>query len=340
MNPDSVRLYSKKKRFFRLTRIFAILGSVSLLAGLVLSFANLSAMAASGPEGQALLQETLLAETPACTPPEDWDRTVRLFRGNPSKEWTFNVAEPEMDVTLEIIYYQDYDRFGCPFDCSSPGNCQLNETAEGETPFGPVVITDGHEGADGGVERLRGRLEQGSYTVTFRFTGGSGSVNVGVRVRTESVATETPLPTDTPLPELTATPTETPVSEATPTPTETGIPQAETPSPTPTSIITVVPPAQTASPVPTETEPPDPTATPTSEVTVVPPAATDTPPATMAPPAGATRTPALAPATGGDFSGPQLPLSSGARLLINLGIVMLGLALVSYGLGQLNPRRE
>jgi hypothetical protein len=61
---------------------------------------------------------------------------------------------------------------------------------------------------------------------------------------------------------------------------------------------------------------------------------TDTPesPATLPPPSGGTTTPALVPVTGADFSG--WGNSALAGLLINVGIGMLGLALVFHGLGK------
>jgi hypothetical protein len=62
-----------------------------------------------------------------CTPPVDWNQTVRLKNPQkPTKQWTFNVSEPEMGVSLVLFYYQDFDKSGCPFDCSA-GKCQTDE---------------------------------------------------------------------------------------------------------------------------------------------------------------------------------------------------------------------
>ncbi|HEX9618236.1 MAG TPA: hypothetical protein VGA03_12560 [Anaerolineales bacterium] len=334
--------------FKRISRVSYVLGSVCLLAGLILSYVNIPASAA-----EPNLQEDttpVVQEELACTPPDDWDRTIRFNRSNPSKEWTFQVEEPEMDVTLEFIYYQDYDQDGCPFDCAT-GECQDYETGDVESPFGSFSITDGKEGADGGVERQSGVLSQGTYTASFTFTGRRGSINVGLNVKMDSIATDTPVPTDVPPSTDTPTPTDMPSDTPTPTailtdtPTPTGTIESATSTATP--VTTTLPPGPSDTPTPTATGT-LPTQTPTETeppiTTVLPPAQTTTPtevertpPATLSPPTpppGAVRTPAIIPVTGLDrvYSDPQSILSQ--NQFLNLGIGFLGLGLVFHGISR------
>ena len=134
---------------------------------------------------------------PRCDPPSDWSQTVLLMNpGNPTTEWTFDVAEPVMNVTLVFFYYQDYDIFGCPLDCSM-GQCQTDETGNGKSPLGEFFVLDGNEGANRGTKKLEGHLTKGTYKVIFTTT--SGSINVGLNVRAEPE----------PIPSLTPTPTQT-----------------------------------------------------------------------------------------------------------------------------------
>ncbi len=166
----------------------------------------------------------------ACTPPNDWAQTTRLKNPeNPTKEWVFTVDEPQMSVSLILFYYQDYDKAGCPFECSQ-GDCQTDEAGFAETPLGGLTVSDGKEGGNRGVKKLEGLLEKGTYRVTFTATGNPGSINVGLIVRQVSVPTATPSPTDTPTPTpITPTITNTPTATA----TESAPPPVKSPSPTP-----------------------------------------------------------------------------------------------------------
>lgn len=175
----------------------------------------------------------------ACTPPDDWGQTTRLkVPDNPTKQWSFNVDQPEMMVNLVFFYYQDYDKAGCPFDCSL-GDCQTDETGHGETPFGSFSVMDGKEGANRGSKLFGGRLTQGTYQVTFTANGDPGSINVGLHIRQEAVPTATPTQVPTQVtPSITPEPTTiTPQPEDTATPTPTSRPKrtppATLPPPTP-----------------------------------------------------------------------------------------------------------
>jgi len=179
---------------------------------------------------------------PTCTPPNDWGQTTRLkVPDKPSKQWTFTVDEPEMVVTLVFFYYQDYSKPGCPYDCST-GECQTDETGNGETPFGGFSVLDGKEGANRGSKQFSGRLTKGTYQVTFTANGNPGSLNVGLKVQQKAVPTPIPTNTATPItPTATNTPvtpeptiiTPEPVDTATPTTKPKRTPPATLPPPTP-----------------------------------------------------------------------------------------------------------
>jgi hypothetical protein len=174
---------------------------------------------------------------PTCTPPSDWGQTTRLkVPDKPSKQWSFTVDEPEMVVTLVFFYYQDFSKAGCPYDCST-GECQTDETGNGESPFGEFSVMDGKEGANRGTKELSGRLPQGTYQVKFTANGNPGSINVGLKVRQEAVPTATPTNTAIPsgiTPTTTNTPqTPEPVDTATPTTKPKRTPPATLPPPTP-----------------------------------------------------------------------------------------------------------
>jgi hypothetical protein len=355
---------TKFQKFLKRTvRLTYLAGSVSLLAGLVLSVLNVPASAAD-LNRQSLQEENTPTAEPACSPPKNWEKTDRFSNRKRSKEWHFEVEEPEMNVSLEWIYFQDYDQEGCPFDCSA-GDCQTDEIGEGTSPFGDFTIDDGHEGADGGRIRQHGTLTQGSYTASFHFTGsGTSSVNVGLKVHIESI------PTDTPPPPPTATATDEPAPTATPTDVNTVVPppgQTATPTPTETEEEPPVgPPTDTPTPTETEEEPPvaPPTETPTPVTTVLPPeqdtptpTATEeepeeptptdededpTPPATLAPPKSppdVTRTPALVPVTGADLAGPGPQSGPRGQVFVNLGIALLGLGLTFHGISRQLSKR-
>jgi len=143
----------------------------------------------------------------------------------------------------------------------------------------------------------------------------------------------TPTPVDpTPTP---VDPTPTPV-DPTPTPVDpTPTPVDPTPTPvepTPTNTVPPAPIIDTPTPTPEEPQPsPDPTST---EVPPGPPAvtATNTPPPTLAPPQQPVTTPVLIPVTGVDLGAATTPLNMLQHLLVNVGISLLGLAMVFYGI--------
>jgi hypothetical protein len=288
--------------------------SACILAGLILAGLYLPAQAAEkenyNPQSDALEQLS------TCDKPNDWGQTVRVKNPQkPTKTWTFTISDPLADVTLGFFYYQDYDRSGCPFDCTT-GDCQSDEGGKGETPLGKFYVVDGKEGANRGVKKLEGRLTEGAYQVTFTASGYPGSINVGLNVRSDPVPTPTPLPTDPPTPtEITPTATEIPPTD---TPTATQVTPTNTPTDPPTATAT-----PTDNPVPkTKTPPPKkpPTPTPTRK-----------PPATLPPPTAFPGSPSpqvLIPVTGltNQTSGIE------SMILIPMGIGVLGLGIAFYGI--------
>lgn len=238
----------------RLSGLSILLGSACLIIAMLLTTAGAPASAADSLGEVSPAQEETVSPTPtpACTPPADWDQTVRLVAPQrTTKEWSFDIDEPEMFVVLEFFYYQDYDRSGCPFDCST-GACQTDETGQGESPLGGFTISDGQLGAHDGKVHLTGTLVQGSYQARFWVTG-NGSINIGLRVHRSILPTDTPVPPDT----------------DTPTPTLTELPPSETPTPTgtftpPTATFTAT---STATSTPTGSKTPSQTPTPTASFT-------------------------------------------------------------------------
>jgi hypothetical protein len=276
----------------------------------------------------------------ACTAPPDWDQTIRLYyQRQITREWTFDVEEPEMDVELEFFYYQDYNPEGCPFDCST-GDCQTDETGQGTSPFGDFVVGDGTEGFNSGTVQQSGRLPQGSYTAAFSVTG-HGSINIGLRIYKKSVP-PTPIPTETATPAQTELP---PVSTENPTPTATSTPIDNVSPPvgitaTPTST-PETPTGVTPTATPTElVNPPvanSPTPTSTSEDQGQPPRPrkTPTPPPTLPAPSAATpsgQSSVLIPVTGGDLAALNAQNDLVQGLFLKLGAALLGLALVFHGI--------
>ncbi len=335
----------------------AFSGGIALLTtGMVLSVMSSPVSAANAsPDGQGSADRNPLQ---ACTLPADWGQTVRLESPRrSSQEWSFTVDEPEMDVTLEIFYYQDYSRDGCPYDCAS-GECQLDETGVADTPLGNIQVNDGQLEPREGSQSLSGRMTQGVYQVVFRVTG-RGSINVGFRARTASLPTQPP-PTNTPEPSPTpippsATPTAT-YLPPTQTPTETHLPPTQTPTgtyspPTATPTSTFLPPFPSQTPTFTATPtdsppsptvlPPNPTPTPTADNP--PNNGSPTPPPTLpppAPPSDITQPPVLIPVTGADLSQQMANNQSHAdasilpSLLINIGAALLGFSLVIFGVAR------
>jgi hypothetical protein len=257
----------------------------------------------------------------ACTPPSDWNQTVRLKNPQkPTRNWNFNISEPQMEVELEFFYYQDYDKSGCPFDCST-GNCQTDETGKGETPLGNINVLDGKNGGNKGVKKLNGILTQGTYEVFFTAEGNPGSINVGLNVKINALPTATLQPTDTPIPTPT-TPTESPPpTEIEPTPpTETEQPPTDVPPPT----ATTPPPAESPTPTGTKTGP-----TPTeTEVTHTPPATL--PPITPFP--GSATPMLLIPVTGIDAAAQTQDGGINSWLLITFGVGVFGVGIAFYGI--------
>lgn len=264
-----------------------------LIASCLLVLASLILLTypANAAQPAASIDQQNTQTDPVCTAPPDWGQTTRLkVPDKPTKQWEFTVDQPQMMVNLEFFYYQDYSKAGCPYDCST-GECQTDETGNGETPFGSFSVLDGKEGANRGARQFGGVLTQGTYQVTFTANGNPGSINVGLHVRQEAVPTATP--------------------------TNTLVPSEVTPSATP----------QTPEPTPITPEPEDtPTPTATSRPKRTPPATL--PPPTPFP--GSPPPQALIPQTGfelGETSGLLLlilvPFSIG---IIGLGITFYGIA--------------
>jgi hypothetical protein len=261
------------------------------------------------------IQSESIEQLTSCDKPGDWSQTTRVKNPqNPTKEWKFTIDDPLADVTLKFFYYQDYDKSGCPFDCTT-GECQSDEGGKGKSPLGMFYVVDGKEGANRGTKKLEGRLTNGTYKVVFTASGHPGSINVGLNVRSDPVPTPTMVPTDTP------TPTEIP-------PTTTETPPADTATPTPSGTVStptepVVTPTPTNTPVPeTKTPPPkeSPTATPTRK-----------PPSTLPPPTAIPGSPSphiLIPVTG--VSNQESGLIG--WILIPLGIGLLGVGITFYGI--------
>lgn len=281
-----------------------ILRSISLYLG---AFALVGLITASLYSHAQAAQVNLTNDTQfhsvelTCSPPNDWNQTIRLKNPQkPTKEWTFSVDDSEMNVRLVFFYYQDFDKSGCPYDCST-GECQTDETGKGSSPLGNFVVLDGKEGANRGVKQLEGSLTQGTYKVVFTAKGDPGSLNVGLQVHQESPPAETPAPTNTPIPTAI-------IPTATPTPTAT--------EPEPTSSPTK-PSLPGKSPTPTE---------PKSK-----------PPATLAPPTpfpGSATPMILIPETGAGLSTHSEGTGFNGWLLVPLGIGFIGIGMVYYGIAS------
>ena len=325
-----------------LARLSYVLGSASMLLGIGLSIIYQPVNAAT--IGQDLSLFNLNAQSgEGCIAPNIWNDTVRLYYQNlPSKTWTFTVEEMDKNVTLEFFWYQDYQKDGCPKDCTTDRSCQSDEIAHVTTPLGDFDIEDGYIGPAGDKNILKGVLPPGAYTVTANATG-LGSVNIGLDVTMSVIPTVAPADTSTPTPtEIppTATPSEIPVNPTTsPSPTATATPVIKPPllpSTTPTATATQgTPVGPSASPTPTGTSvvnpPQEPSPTPIEEnptETVAP-----TTVATLPPPSGGTHPAVLIPVTGADLT--ERPVQgNNQKLFLNLGISLLGLGLIFHGLGN------
>lgn len=269
-----------------------IIGVGSLIVGILLSIIHLPASAAATyDESQATATSSGSAST--CTAPDGWDKTIRLFYSQTaSTQWTFDVEEPEMDIVLQFFYFQDYDRQGCPFDCTT-GACQPDEIGKGQSPFGRFTITDGKLGNNDGVIKQQGRLKQGTYQADFHVTG-HGSINIGLRVSKKAVtATSTAEPTETEVP-----PTDMPTESIAPVATETNLPPTENSTATP-----LIPSPTGVFPTDAATETSEPTAAQTSQTPTETPV---TQPATDVPPSATATIVAISPVT----SSPPTPTNS------------------------------
>jgi hypothetical protein len=109
-----------------LSRLSCFLGSVSLIAGLLLSLLSVPARAAGSDDDVISSQDPEPTEVPACTPTDKWYKTVRAKDGR-LVNWRVRVKEDHTNLRLKFFWYQDYSKEGCPFDCST-GECQDHET--------------------------------------------------------------------------------------------------------------------------------------------------------------------------------------------------------------------
>lgn len=316
-----------------LARLSYILGSASIVIGIGLSIVYQPVVAASN-NGNSASFDINAQSGDACIAPSIWNETVRLYYTTlPSKTWSFTVEDPEMNVTLKWFWYQDYERDGCPKDCLTDRNCQLDEIAHVSSPLGDFDIEDGVIGPADGSYTLNGPLSQGAYSVTAIATG-RGSINIRMVVTKNLVPTVVPTDTSTPTPTEappTPTPTEIPVNPTaspSPSPTATETPVVQTPvnpSATPTATSTqVLPVGPSPSPTPTEEERPRETPSPTTIATLPPPATN---------PSG-TQPAILIPVTGADLTEGSASLNIYQKLFLNFGISLLGLGLIFHALGN------
>ena len=290
----------------RNSRLIYLLGCACLLTGIITGTLYSPVFATTGDQTSSSQNPVQVS---ACTPPNDWNQTVRIKNPEkPTKQWTFNVSEPEMNVSLVFFYYQDYEKSGCPSDCST-GDCQTDETGKGVTPLGNINVLDGKEGGNRGVKKIEGHLTQGTYQVVFTANGDPGSLNVGLNVKTNALPTATPpQPTDTPIP-TTITPTEPPP------PTETELQPTDTPTATAT-----IPLPENPTPTGTQDKP-------------APTKVKRTPPATLPPPTplpGSSTPMVLIPVTGARIAGQGSGING--WLVIPLGIGVFGLGIAFYGI--------
>ncbi len=313
----------------RMAGIGYILGIAFIMVGLILSALNTPARAASGAV---------------------W--TTRETCGNPQNENHYDVGDhvylngagfvPGQSVSWNIK--------GRPGGASGdPGQTVASGTvtadSNGEFCFNAYTIQPDDwgeykvtaEGAEGDNYRV-----EGAPTATPTATNTSTSTMTPTGTST-STSTATATATNTPIPTSTATETGVP-----PTATETSVPPTATETTTtvpPTATKTIVPNPVIDTPTPTQsptTEPPS-TPEPTTPPSKPEPSATPTkqsaPPATLpppTPPTSSTQPSLLIPVTGADFAiaghGNQSDLTS--QLLTNLGIGLLGLALVFHGISS------
>lgn len=298
------------------------------------------------------------------------DKTVRLFVDGQQNDVKASGNPCKVDLSLSYFctdggqrwvvsnpnnFAQDYT-----WQSSSGHSGGGNAPANGSDDFFvaslngmTVTITYSHDpfGARS-VSSTSQMCEQPTETPTEEPTiTPSGTPVVTETVTPPPTITPTDEPTSTPTEEPTITPSSTPTVIETPsvTPSKTSTPPTKTftppvKSPTPVSSGT---PETPSTPVVTES-PKTPVVTETAIGTAVSTSTTGQPqstpaaPATLAPPAGS-NSGVLIPVTGGDLSSPA-PWSAASILLINLGLALLGVALILSGVNrqivETQPRKQ
>jgi hypothetical protein len=330
--------------FKRMAKIGYVLGITLMMVGLILSVLHTPAKAASGAV---------------------W--TTRETCGNPQNENHYDVGDhiylngagfsPGQSVNW-YIKGRPGGASGDPGIVVASGT--VNADSNGEFCFKAYTI----QPDDWGEYKVTAEGAEGdNYRVGGEPTATSTSTSTAT-----STATMTPTTTMTPTATATSTSTATSTATMTPTTTSTSTSTAtstatNTPTPTSTGTVTVVPPTATETSVPptataTNTIVPNPvidtpTPTPTTEPSSTPepttppsnpepsatPTETSAPPATLPPPTSPprkTQPPALIPVTGADFSlaGQNYLTGLYSKILTNLGIGLLGLALAFHGIGN------
>jgi hypothetical protein len=352
-----------------ISKLSFTLGSISLIAGLILSMVHMPAYADDiipGPPTTTLnVQPIGVSGNKECgdlLPPEDF-----LFQFKVDEQelfGSFQINHDGLSGTLDIL--DGSDELGQAFDFSFSGDFITAAIAVKGGPNsnfydyrplgGAAADTYLHSPLNPQTELLYG-ISHISFcivaapepptptpTLTPTFTPTSTPTNTPTATQTY---TPTSSPTITPTAPPTNTSTFTPTSppeEPIPTETvppapiiDTPTPTVEEPQPSPEPTFTQPPPGPppvTATSTPTE-EPLQPTLEPTStQPPTIPPGVTptNTVPATLAAPTQPATTPVLIPVTGIDFDGPRSELLHLQQLLINLGVGLLGLALAFYGI--------
>lgn len=357
----------------KVTSLSYILGSVSLLAGVLLSLVSFPA-SASSKDASTLLSDYAAANAcvqafkceGGCDPdpkytyqaPQGYQVCKVLIKAGNLGEMAFNQngckdvnSDGQPDYCVSGI---GANKATARRDCAENGQTSCYAISHstfyiaGEPTDTPPTNTPVVEPTDTPVPTAT-ETELVEPTDTPAATATETSVTNPTATPTDSSVED---PTDTP----TAIPSETPETEPTITPTAmaTGTSVVE-PTNSPTSTPTTFDPGEppTGTPEATSTtvvltdtptspppEPPDPTPTPT-EITSTKPAktpgsASPTPVETLAPPSTTDQPQVLVPETGADLSlqrqGSGLDLLQ--RLLINLGLGLLGLGFLSRGIGS------
>lgn len=288
----------------KVAHLSLVLGVASLSAGLFLSFLPLSARADTLAQGEGNCGTGWVAKDEAAPYEYNGDQiitSVKIKAGTQCFTYHNNTTDSCYSVTGLGTTHVQAENVTTSSECKQISHVEFYSDSP-PTPTNTPVTPSATP----------------TNTPTFTAT----STNTPTATAT---ATNTPTPTAT----ATNTPTPTATSTGTivpPTPTSTGtlVP------PTPTSTGTLVPPTATPTgtpPSPTPTNvvlPPEPTATPTTPATLPPPSA----------PTEGSRPPALVPVTGIDSADLAVAAAAYQRLLLNLGVGLLGFALVLYGVGS------